>query len=100
MHALPAWANRGCCRISDVIRGDVQWAVLTNYMIDLEWLLSACPILYHVPRVILMHGESGAALERLQVRASPLLLSHNSCRIQKVVVGVWTESDSCRGNAE
>lgn len=67
VHALPAWANRGC-QISDIVRGDLQWCILTNYMIDLEWLLSACPILYHVPRVVLVHGEAGEALARLQVR--------------------------------
>lgn len=36
---LPQWANKGCVTIRGVIQGDVQVAFLSNYMVDIDWLL-------------------------------------------------------------
>ncbi|KAB1201338.1 Tyrosyl-DNA phosphodiesterase 1 [Morella rubra] len=36
---LPAWSNTSCVSIRDVIQGDILLAVLSNYMVDLDWLL-------------------------------------------------------------
>ncbi|KAI5066303.1 hypothetical protein GOP47_0018927 [Adiantum capillus-veneris] len=63
---LPSWANSTCLSIQDVIEGDILFALLSNYMIDLDWLLSGCPLLNHVPQVAVVHGESGASLDRLK----------------------------------
>ncbi|KAH8956501.1 hypothetical protein BDL97_07G041900 [Sphagnum fallax] len=63
---LPQWANKGCVGIGDVIQGKVQVALLSNYMVDIGWLLGACPLLRKVPRVVVIHGESGQSLELLQ----------------------------------
>ena len=35
----------------------MRWALASNYMMDLGWLLSACPDLAAVPRLVLVHGE-------------------------------------------
>jgi tyrosyl-DNA phosphodiesterase-1 len=35
-------------------------------MVDIGWLLGACPLLRKVPRVVVIHGESGQSLELLQ----------------------------------
>ncbi|KAL2642241.1 hypothetical protein R1flu_009828 [Riccia fluitans] len=61
---LPRSANNGCVRIDDVIEGDLLFVVLSNYMVDLSWLLPACPVLYKVP-VVMIHGESGRSFEEL-----------------------------------
>lgn len=71
VQGLPNWANAGCLSVRDVIKGDVLFAMLSDYMVDLEWLLSACPLLKRVPRVVVIHGESGGSLERLKAGKLP-----------------------------
>ncbi|KAL6840568.1 hypothetical protein ACP4OV_029432 [Aristida adscensionis] len=72
VQGLPSWTNTSSITIEDVIQGDVRFAVLSNYMVDIEWLLSeciivdACPTLRKVPHVLVIHGEDGASLELLK----------------------------------
>jgi hypothetical protein len=33
------------------------WCLVSNYMLDFRWLLSACPELHGVPGIVLVHGE-------------------------------------------
>ncbi|KAL2244896.1 UNVERIFIED_CONTAM: Tyrosyl-DNA phosphodiesterase 1 [Sesamum indicum] len=63
---LPEWANTNAVSISDVIQGDVLIAILSNYMVDTDWLLSACPILRRVPHVLVIHGEGDGTLEYMK----------------------------------
>ncbi|CAN0913576.1 Tyrosyl-DNA phosphodiesterase 1 [Linum grandiflorum] len=67
---LPQWANTSAVSISDVIQGDVQVAILSNYMVDMDWLMSACPTLRKVPHVLLLHGEGDGRVEMLK-RSKP-----------------------------
>ncbi|CAL5412027.1 unnamed protein product [Camellia sinensis] len=67
---LPAWANTSSVSIGDVIEGNVVMAVLSNYMVDMDWLISACPTLKKVPRVLVIHGESDGTLEHMK-RSKP-----------------------------
>lgn len=73
---LPQWANKGCVTIRGVIQGDVQVALLSNYMVDIDWLLEACPRLKTVPSVVVFHGESGGSLELLQASKPNSWLLH------------------------
>eukprot|EP00898_Chlorokybus_atmophyticus_P002644 jgi/Chlat1/3380/Chrsp23S03810 len=66
---VPDTANIGSCTINDLIQGDIQWAILTDYEVDLEWLLPACPTLNRIPFVLLVHGESREDL--LRARCPP-----------------------------
>lgn len=63
---LPAWANTSSVSIGDVIRGNVLVAVLSNYMVDMDWLLSVCPNLAKIARVLVIHGEGDGTLYHLQ----------------------------------
>ncbi|KAF5182314.1 Tyrosyl-dna phosphodiesterase [Thalictrum thalictroides] len=63
---LPAWANTSSVSIGDVIRGNVLFAVLSNYMVDMDWLLSVCPNLMKISRVLVIHGEGDGTLYHLQ----------------------------------
>ncbi|KAL0353227.1 UNVERIFIED_CONTAM: Tyrosyl-DNA phosphodiesterase 1 [Sesamum angustifolium] len=63
---LPEWANTNAVSISDVIQGDVLLAILSNYMVDIDWLLSACPALKRVPNVLVIHGEGDGTLEYMK----------------------------------
>ncbi|XP_073222677.1 tyrosyl-DNA phosphodiesterase 1 isoform X2 [Cicer arietinum] len=58
VQGLPPWANTSCVSISDVIQGDILVAILSNYMVDTDWLVPACPALSKVPSVLVLHGES------------------------------------------
>ncbi|CAI9259257.1 unnamed protein product [Lactuca saligna] len=55
---LQPWANTSSVSIADVIQGNVVIAVLSNYMVDIDWLMSACPNLKNIPHVLVVHGES------------------------------------------
>ncbi|KAL6546718.1 hypothetical protein OROMI_022439 [Orobanche minor] len=63
---LSEWANTNAVSISDVIQGDVFLAILSNYMIDIDWLLSACPMLKRVPHALVIHGEGDGTLEYMK----------------------------------
>ncbi|KAK3035085.1 hypothetical protein RJ639_032587 [Escallonia herrerae] len=66
VHGLPAWANTNAVSIGDVIQGNVLIAVLSNYMVDIDWLVSACPTLRRVPDVLVIHGEGDGTLEHME----------------------------------
>ncbi|KAG0470916.1 hypothetical protein HPP92_017616 [Vanilla planifolia] len=59
---LPEWANKTAVSIHDVIEGNILVAILSNYMVDIDWLKTACPMLWEIPHVLVIHGESGARL--------------------------------------
>ncbi|XP_022142241.1 tyrosyl-DNA phosphodiesterase 1 [Momordica charantia] len=63
---LPSWANTSCVRITDVIQGDILFAVLSNYMVDIDWLIPACPTLAKVPHVLVIHGEGDGTLDHMK----------------------------------
>ncbi|XP_015695427.1 tyrosyl-DNA phosphodiesterase 1 isoform X2 [Oryza brachyantha] len=66
VQGLPSWTNTSSVTIQDVIQGEVLLAVLSNYMVDIEWLLTACPSLRKVRHVLVIHGEDGASVELLK----------------------------------
>ncbi|KAL1355456.1 hypothetical protein HN51_007488 [Arachis hypogaea] len=67
---LPPWANTSCVATDDVIQGDILVAILSNYMVDLDWLVPACPALLKVPHVLVIHGESDGRVDYLK-RSKP-----------------------------
>ncbi|XP_070041892.1 tyrosyl-DNA phosphodiesterase 1 isoform X4 [Nicotiana tomentosiformis] len=68
---LPAWANTEAVSINDVIQGNVLVAILSNYMVDMDWLLSACPALKRIPNVLVIHGEGDGVMEHMK-RSKPV----------------------------
>ncbi|GMH28515.1 hypothetical protein Nepgr_030358 [Nepenthes gracilis] len=62
VQGLPAGASTSSVSIEAVIQGNVLVAILSNYMVDTDWLLSACPKLSKVPHVLVVHGESVVTL--------------------------------------
>ncbi|VFQ88592.1 unnamed protein product [Cuscuta campestris] len=66
VHELPAWANTNAVSIHDVIQGDVLVAILSNYMVDIDWLLSVCPTLKKIPQVLVIHGEGDSTVEHMK----------------------------------
>ncbi|TYJ12942.1 hypothetical protein E1A91_A10G016300v1 [Gossypium mustelinum] len=70
VQGLPTWANTNSVSIGDVIEGDVLLAVLSNYMVDIDWLISACPKLEKIPNVLVIHGEGDSRLD-LMKRSKP-----------------------------
>ncbi|KAF9588080.1 hypothetical protein IFM89_007321, partial [Coptis chinensis] len=66
VRGLPSWANTSSVSIGDVIRGNVLLAVLSNYMVDMDWLISVCPNLTKISRVLVLHGEGDGTLHHLE----------------------------------
>ncbi|XP_030533343.1 tyrosyl-DNA phosphodiesterase 1 isoform X2 [Rhodamnia argentea] len=66
VQGLPAWANTSCVSIEDVVKGDIIVAILSNYMVDIDWLIPACPILAKVPHVLVIHGEGDGTLDHMK----------------------------------
>ncbi|CAN6452176.1 unnamed protein product [Victoria cruziana] len=63
---LPTWANTSAVALDDIIEGEVLVAILSNYMVDIDWLFSACPLLRKVPHVLVIHGESDGILDHIK----------------------------------
>ncbi|CAJ1925113.1 unnamed protein product [Sphenostylis stenocarpa] len=100
VQGLPPWANISCVSIGDVIQGDILVAILSNYMVDIDWLIpesitlhiyiskrgnptvyvsikrnhrlwhAACPALSKVPHVLVIHGESDGRVDYIK-RSKP-----------------------------
>ncbi|XP_070041891.1 tyrosyl-DNA phosphodiesterase 1 isoform X3 [Nicotiana tomentosiformis] len=52
-------------------KGNVLVAILSNYMVDMDWLLSACPALKRIPNVLVIHGEGDGVMEHMK-RSKPV----------------------------
>ncbi len=59
IHPHSSWANEGFLgvRLGDLVRGPMKLVLACNYMMDVRWLLSACPDLRNAQRLLLVHGE-------------------------------------------
>eukprot|EP00879_Flechtneria_rotunda_P030631 GHRR01033292.1.p1 GENE.GHRR01033292.1~~GHRR01033292.1.p1 ORF type:complete len:334 (+),score=119.75 GHRR01033292.1:72-1073(+) len=59
VRGLPAAFNAGCLGIQlrQLVCGALKFALVSNYMVDMAWLLSACPDLVTADKVIVVHGE-------------------------------------------
>ncbi|KAL6207085.1 hypothetical protein ACLB2K_024330 [Fragaria x ananassa] len=66
VQGLPRWANTSCVSIKDVIQGDILFAVLSNYMVDLDWLIPACPTVAKIPHVLVVHGEGDGTVDYMK----------------------------------
>ena len=47
----------GGCRLRDVVHGSMKWVLASNFMVDMTWLLSACPHLLQAQQLVIVHGE-------------------------------------------
>lgn len=45
-------------KLRQVVAGALQLAVVSNYMIDFRWLVSACPALLSARQLVVLHGDS------------------------------------------
>ena len=43
-------------KLSDLVSGRMRWVFISNYMVDLQWLLSAAPDLADADKLIIAHG--------------------------------------------
>ncbi|XP_016469226.1 tyrosyl-DNA phosphodiesterase 1 isoform X2 [Nicotiana tabacum] len=61
---------REVCQEEASEKGNVLVAILSNYMVDMDWLLSACPALKRIPNVLIIHGEGDGVMEHMK-RSKP-----------------------------
>ena len=43
-------------KLSDLVCGRMRWVFISNYMVDLQWLLSEAPDLANADRLMVAHG--------------------------------------------
>lgn len=66
VQGIPARANSSSVAIRDVMQGNILVAILSNYMVDIDWLMTSCPDLRKIPRVLVVHGESGGTVDHMK----------------------------------
>ncbi|KAI4368211.1 hypothetical protein MLD38_016795 [Melastoma candidum] len=76
VQGLPQWANTASVSIADVIQGDIRVAILSNYMVDIDWLITACPSLASIPHVLVIHGEGDGTLDHMKRKKPPNWILH------------------------
>jgi tyrosyl-DNA phosphodiesterase-1 len=57
---LPDYYNEGFlgASLSELVKGDIEYALIATKNVDWDWLLSACPVLENVQSIMLVHGEA------------------------------------------
>ncbi|CEM23753.1 unnamed protein product [Vitrella brassicaformis CCMP3155] len=92
-------ANEGCLSIRDIIEGEsgqVQELLLANFMIDLDWMVSECPVMRKMQRITILTGE-GSALDqsagrlrktgpRVEVYRPPLPIAFGSFHAKMILL--------------
>ena len=54
---IPAEYNAYAVRVRDLIKPRARWAMLSNYMYDMDWFLQEIPELANIPKVVLFHQQ-------------------------------------------
>lgn len=68
---MPRPFNHGCfgVKLRQVVCGSIELAVVSNYMVDVKFLLSACPELRRAEQLVLLHGEATSRMRGLVAEA-------------------------------
>ncbi|GAX84131.1 hypothetical protein CEUSTIGMA_g11554.t1 [Chlamydomonas eustigma] len=68
VRGLSERSNTGCLgvHLSDLVVGPIKMAVVSNMMVDMAWLLDACPALIASQEMVVVHGGSGQAVDHMQ----------------------------------
>lgn len=61
---MPRPFNHGAfgVKLRQVVTGDIRMAVVSNFMVDFKWLVTACPALLSASQIVLLHGDNQSAL--------------------------------------
>ncbi|KAG2496528.1 hypothetical protein HYH03_005352 [Edaphochlamys debaryana] len=64
--------NSGClgARMGRLASGPLRLALVCNYMVDVGWLLSACPSLARAEQLLVFHGEAAKFEEPMRQQAA------------------------------
>jgi len=63
VRGIPDWGNQPPLglHLSYLLTPPMKWIMTSNYMIDLQWLFSACPAMLSAQQLIFVHGEKHPA---------------------------------------
>ena len=78
--------NDFAIRLSDVVQGPINRAVLLNYCWDLDWLLDSLPVLQTVPLVECVAGEKFRGTSALARQSAALACANVRCYHAKLPV--------------
>jgi hypothetical protein len=54
---IPREFNAHAVRVRDLVKPNAVWAMLSNYMYDIDWFLNEIPELRRIPKVVLFHQQ-------------------------------------------
>jgi tyrosyl-DNA phosphodiesterase-1 len=62
---IPSWANSGQLGVDfeKIVAGEIKFAFVSNYMIDVSWLVSTFPDLLFSDKMIVAHGMQGQSMQ-------------------------------------
>ncbi|KAK9840422.1 hypothetical protein WJX74_009663 [Apatococcus lobatus] len=91
VQGLPDWANRDSLGLSmdELVSGSIEWALLSNYMIDFGWLLQACPALCTVKDLLILQGDRPSAERLEQQKATATAAGIQKVTFHQPFVGQW-----------
>ncbi|KAJ9520591.1 hypothetical protein QJQ45_007473 [Haematococcus lacustris] len=71
VRGLAAASNQGCLGrcLADLVAGPMQLVLAMNYMVDIAWLLSACPDLVAAQQLVLCTGDARAQANAAYLQA-------------------------------
>ncbi|KAJ9521208.1 hypothetical protein QJQ45_022931 [Haematococcus lacustris] len=71
VRGLAAGSNQGCLGrcLADLVAGPMQLVLAMNYMVDIAWLLSACPDLVAAQQLVLCTGDARAQANAAYLQA-------------------------------
>jgi hypothetical protein len=54
---IPREFNTHAVRVRDLVKPNAAWAMLSNYIYDIDWFLNEIPELRRIPKVVLFHQQ-------------------------------------------
>ena len=79
---MPQPFNHGAfgLKLRQVVTGAIKMAVVSNYMIDFKWLVTACPALLTASQLVVLHGDNQSGLKSQMQEASVPACCKVCCR--------------------
>lgn len=71
----------------DVPNRQIQWLVISNYLIDFRYIYEKIPDIVQIPRVVVFYGSFFAGVDNIQYRL-----------IQEMIMNNWKAAAELRGN--
>ncbi|KAG6532682.1 hypothetical protein ZIOFF_006532 [Zingiber officinale] len=103
VQCVPAWANTSSITIGDVIQGNALVAILSNYMVDIDWLkVKLANWVFHKPSLPIAYGTHHSKAMLLVYPKGVRVVVHTANLIHvdwnNKTQGLWMQDFPWKGN--